>query len=56
MLHVHLGRFGRVMRGMMHVSLRRVRVIGRRFVIAHFVVHGGLTMVPGRVFMVLGRF
>jgi hypothetical protein len=38
------------------MSLRGVRVVGRRFVIARFVVLGGFAVVPGRVFVVFGRF
>jgi hypothetical protein len=48
--------FGRVMRGMVQMSLRRMGVMGCRFVVASFVVSGGLAMMPRRVLMMLGCF
>jgi hypothetical protein len=56
MLHVELGRFRRVMRGVMQMSLCRVGVVRGRFVIARFVMLGSLAMMMGRVFVVLSRF
>jgi len=52
MLHVQLGSFLGVVRGMVQVALRGVRVVSRRCVIAGLVVFGGFPMMPGRVFMV----
>jgi hypothetical protein len=56
MFHVKLGRFRRVMRGVVQMSLSRVGVMRGRFVIPRFVMLGGFTMMMGRVFVVFRRF
>ena len=52
-LDVELGRFRRVMSGVMGVPVRRVSVVSRRLVIAGFVVPGGFAMVVCRLLVVL---
>jgi hypothetical protein len=56
MLHMELGRLRSMMRGVVQMPLRRVGVVRGRFVIARFVMLGGLAMMMGRVFVVLSRF
>jgi hypothetical protein len=56
MLDVLFGRFRSVMRGMVQVTLRGVRVVGRHFVISGFVMRRRFAMVPSRVFVMFCRF
>jgi hypothetical protein len=53
MFGMKLSRFGGMVRRMMRMSVRRMRVVGRRFVIATLVMFRGLSMMLRRVFMVL---
>jgi hypothetical protein len=55
MLNVQLGRLRRVMRGMVHMALRSVRVVGRCFMIVCFVMCCCFAMVPSRMLMMFGR-
>jgi hypothetical protein len=55
MLDVLFGRFRSVMRGMVQVTLRGVRVVGRHFVISGFVMRRRFAMVPSRVFVMFCR-
>jgi hypothetical protein len=56
MLSVLFCRFRGVMRGMVQVTLRGVRVVGRHFVVAGFVMRRRFAMVPSRVFVMFCRF
>jgi hypothetical protein len=56
MLRVLFCRFRGVMRGMVQVTLRGVRVVGRHFVVAGFVMRRRFAMVPSRVFVMFCRF
>ena len=49
-------RFRSMMRGMMRVPVSCVSVMSSGFVVAVFVVPGGLTMMSSRVFVVFGCF
>jgi len=55
-LDVRLRRFRGVMRGVMKMSLSRMRVMRRGFVIAFFVVPGSLAMMMGRMLVMFGSF
>jgi hypothetical protein len=54
-LDVQLGSFRRVVRGMMQVTLRRVRVMSGLLMVPGFVVRSGFAMVPRRVVMMFCR-
>jgi len=54
MFRVGLGRFGRVMGGVMKMALRRVRVMRGGFVVSRFVMPGRFHMVVSCVLVVFG--
>jgi hypothetical protein len=56
MLDVRLGSFRGVMRGMMKMPLRRMSVVGGRFVVPSFVMLGRFAMMLCRVVVMLRRF
>lgn len=56
MLDVQLGRFRRVVRHVVQVTLCRVSVVGRQLVVAGFVVLCGFAMMVGGMFVVFGCF
>ena len=54
--HVQFCRFRSMMRSMMRVPMSCVSVVSSGFMIAVFVVPGGLTMMSSRVFVVFSCF
>ncbi len=56
MFDMVLCRFGRVMRGMVQMTLRGVRVVCRRFVITLFVVSRCFAVMARRVFVMFRCF
>jgi hypothetical protein len=56
MLHVQLGSFLGVVRGMVQVALRGVRVVSRLVMVAGFMVPCRFAVVPSRVIVVLCCF